>query len=539
MAEINHDSALQVADWVYRDEGHANIIIASRSSRDVLRLRKCEISHSPSQQEVPQAKVDTSKWQQQLEYQNFVMRPLIGPKYVPLAHLVQLPEGFVDDVNKACLSRRPAIRLNKAGDPSWQCGILLPDVALLPIMSNGSPTSSCNPMSNGVRGDVSVADPPPTFCIELKPKWGFLPVSPHASGGDGVKYTHCRFCMFQYLKVAEGKWTRRSLYCPLDLFSGNPARIRHALYSILQTPQNNIRILKDATQIFKANSNGMASQESWEQLQEACSGLPEVVSEDEDRYYDFLPEEFKTQCPKNVGTVLHIVQQILLHDGHRGHHVLPQSKWKTLRNIPICQAGTFKDVLLATSSQSKSSACAGDESSPRVASDDVDISPCGGVLASVRLAQMLDDMDIEGIFPLVTRIGALNSTRWEQWGLNGPYTSGAWTQLSTELGRRCEDEDDETDEFAVKKIRQFSAACTAKDCSIMVSFQQCTPGLHQPEDRTVEVVTSAGVQRYAYNIAVVDLDIKEFQRVKKYFVEDHQVVSNYVAATQSKQDAQV
>eukprot|EP00117_Sycon_ciliatum_P014607 scpid73889/ scgid3179/ Inositol-pentakisphosphate 2-kinase; Inositol-1,3,4,5,6-pentakisphosphate 2-kinase; Ins(1,3,4,5,6)P5 2-kinase len=89
------------------------------------------------------------------------------------------------------------------------------------------------------------------------------------------------------------------------------------------------------------------------------------------------------------------------------------------------------------------------------------------------------------------------------------------------------------------QIRQFSAACTAKDCSIMVSFQQCTPGLHQPEDRTVEVVTSAGVQRYAYNIAVVDLDIKEFQRVKKYFVEDHQVVSNYVAATQSKQDAQV
>jgi hypothetical protein len=78
---------------------------------------------------------------------------------------------------------------------------------------------------------------PPTICIELKPKWGFLPAH-----GSPEKRTTCRFCMHQYSKLLHGEVPSHSHFCPLDLFSCHEERVERAVEELFRTPQNNLRI---------------------------------------------------------------------------------------------------------------------------------------------------------------------------------------------------------------------------------------------------------------------------------------------------------
>jgi hypothetical protein len=58
--------------------------------------------------------------------------------------------------------------------------------------------------------------------------------------------------MHQQLKLAEGSLHGGlSRYCPLDLFSHDAARVRHALQCLLETPQNNLQIFHNNQTIVK------------------------------------------------------------------------------------------------------------------------------------------------------------------------------------------------------------------------------------------------------------------------------------------------
>ena len=110
--------------------------------------------------------------------------------------------------------------------------------------------------------------------VELKPKWGFLPSSPFLDQRTAeVKRSVCRYCMHQTLKaqrgdgqsrahqphrsgrcsavanasaaagaalrcyaagVCGGSVDRRSGFCPLDLFSCDPVRVRSAVRALLR-----------------------------------------------------------------------------------------------------------------------------------------------------------------------------------------------------------------------------------------------------------------------------------------------------------------
>lgn len=88
--------------------------------------------------------------------------------------------------------------------------------------------------------NLSSAISTPSFSVELKPKWGFMPSSSH----DASLQT-CRFCLHQHLKLSQGKVDRVSEFCPLDLFTSSERRMGKALHSLIATPQNNLRFICD------------------------------------------------------------------------------------------------------------------------------------------------------------------------------------------------------------------------------------------------------------------------------------------------------
>lgn len=45
--------------------------------------------------------------------------------------------------------------------------------------------------------------------------------------------------------MLQGKTAKLSSYDPLDLFSGDPARVAVALQALLREPQNNLRLFRD------------------------------------------------------------------------------------------------------------------------------------------------------------------------------------------------------------------------------------------------------------------------------------------------------
>ena len=56
--------------------------------------------------------------------------------------------------------------------------------------------------------------------------------------------------MLQASKVKEGRYKRKSKYCPLDLFSREPRRVIYSLECLVSDPQNNLRVFCNGKAMF-------------------------------------------------------------------------------------------------------------------------------------------------------------------------------------------------------------------------------------------------------------------------------------------------
>ena len=426
---------------------------------------------------------------------------MMGSQYVQQGELVPLPREFVSEVNRNCHALRPAHRLGMEADENCRFAVAMPDFCRLPV-----------PRSRSVTVDE------PTFCVEIKPKCGFLPTSRWIKTEHAVRRDVCHYCMLQKLKEEEGKYRRQSKYCPVDLFSGVGVRVMRALESLVGDPQNNWRVFCDDSALYTEE----ICQEALKNCSACCYEM--VFEKSLEKLFHASAEDAAAHVCGTIGTsgkaFLSIVLQILIIDSQENE--VGKAKTKIAQ---ICKArgGVTMENNLPPNSASGTFGQ-------------------GGVLQHLLAIQQLDDMDVEGIFPLyqmVKKRFQASPGLVTELGVHGPFTSPIWADIVLQYQTKettfpqstiHDPMDALADDFVremdglktvVQKICEFAIASTAKDCSIMITFQKSS------HEHSFSISDISGTS-YNYDINLVDLDPKGFDRVTKYHKDVDQVTSTYI-----------
>ncbi|KAJ6684876.1 INOSITOL POLYPHOSPHATE KINASE 1 [Salix purpurea] len=246
------------ADWSYRGEGAANIVLAYTGSSPsfigkVMRItKKARNGSSPKRDSNPSVLTEQERllWRDVEElvasptkeiaeqiYTQLVMSPLLGSKHVDAGMRVPVKRDFLECVEKNVIKQRPAWRVDvSVVDLERDSVIIMSDHSLFP---------------GGVLKDG------PCISVEIKPKCGFLPSSKFIAERNFVKMSATRFQMHQVLKLREQEISELSEYDPLDLFSGSKERIHKAIKDLYTTPQNNFRVFLNGSLILGGLGGGI------------------------------------------------------------------------------------------------------------------------------------------------------------------------------------------------------------------------------------------------------------------------------------------
>ncbi|XP_077181841.1 inositol-pentakisphosphate 2-kinase isoform X3 [Paroedura picta] len=407
-----------------------------------------------------------------------IMKQFFGETYVHYGEVVHLSLDFVRQLCLKIQSERPESRCDKDMDALSGYAMCLPNLTRLHF-----------------------AEHRPILCVEIKPKCGFLPFSSHVS--QEIKHKVCRYCMHQHLKVAKGKWKRPSKYCPLDLFSGNKQRMHFALRSLLQEAQNNLKIFKNGELIY-----GCKDEDSLSDLNELARHLKPF----------FFPSNGLVSGPHCTRTILkeliHVITMTLL-------SCTDDCKTGDMKTVPTsqgrsyCEASAFtKDLMRNGKNKMETSGL-----------------PRDCLLYKTLQVQMLDLLDIEGIYPLYNRVEQyLEEFPEERRALqiDGPYNESFYEKLLD-----LSTEDDGTVEYALRKVQQYQVAMTAKDCSIMIALSPCL----QDECSEQRLVVPTSKSRFTFSLSVLDLDLKPYESIHHQYRLDGKIVNYYLKNTQAKDDS--
>lgn len=193
MAERARPPSLYVA------EGGANIVVRNRDGF-VLRLRKAING---------KARADCDYSSRVILFQAFMKDCFFRGKYIGNARCVRVDGKFLDDLSKSiCDARPPERSILGSIDTSVLSALELPDYTM--------------------QGD---------FSIEIKPKW------PGVSRKSPAKA--CSVC-------CEGE---SHSYCPVDLFSGDPERVRCAIRALIASPRNQLRVFSRGLPLSPSSLN--------------------------------------------------------------------------------------------------------------------------------------------------------------------------------------------------------------------------------------------------------------------------------------------
>ncbi|KPP79609.1 inositol-pentakisphosphate 2-kinase-like, partial [Scleropages formosus] len=456
-------------DWRYHGEGNRSLVVSHVQNSQVLRLLKYPMDDAEhARQTTDQA---FRHIQNIVDYSKNVMKPLLGEECVHHGEAVKLPLDFLRQLSLKVQQERPESRCDKVMDTFSGCALCLPNLTQL---------SACR-----------LSKRSPQLCIEIKPKCGFLPFSQHVT--QEVKRRVCRFCMHQHFKLANGKWKRMSRYCPLDLFSGNKQRMYFAIKHLLEEPQNNFKIFTSGELIYGCEDDRAKQQDLCELAQRLRPHFP------------------SGQPPSNKALLSELIQAIVgallgtLDPGHAGE---PQRR-APAESRAYCQGSPLHPELLRNGSPGLPKHC---------------------ILYRILQTQMLDSLDIEGVYPLYRRVEQHLEEIPKDRGrlqIDGPYN-----EKFLEKVVNCPSEDDGSVEYAVGKIHQYRVAMTAKDCSVLIALAPC--GQDDTLEPSLEIQPSK--PGFTSSVSILDLDPKPYENIAHQYKLDSKIVSYYLWKMQTEKE---
>ncbi|XP_054514875.1 inositol-pentakisphosphate 2-kinase isoform X1 [Pan troglodytes] len=433
-------------EWGYHGEGNKSLVVAHAQRCVVLRFLKFPPNRKKTSEEIFQ------HLQNIVDFGKNVMKEFLGENYVHCGEVVQLPLEFVKQLCLKIQSERPESRCDKDLDTLSGYAMCLPNLTRLQT--------------------YRFAEHRPILCVEIKPKCGFIPFSSDVT--HEMKHKVCRYCMHQHLKVATGKWKQISKYCPLDLYSGNKQRMHFALKSLLQEAQNNLKIFKNGELIYGCK-DARSPVADWSELAHHLKPF-------------FFPSNGLASGPHCTRAVIrelvHVITRVLLSGSDKGR-AGTLSPGLGPQGPRVCEASPF----------SRSLRCQGKNTPERSGL------PKGCLLYKTLQVQMLDLLDIEGLYPLYNRVERYLEEFPEErktLQIDGPYDEAFYQKLLD-----LSTEDDGTVAFALTKsfISSSRLECTGMimaHCSLdLLSSGAAVPRRHDCQgllhhDCTVSL--SAGCQ---------------------------------------------
>ncbi|XP_078048955.1 inositol phosphate kinase 1 isoform X2 [Augochlora pura] len=244
-------TTLSVEDCVYKGEGNANVVIALPQEHKVIRFRKSLPDDVPPDGGKQRA-------EREVEFVRSVASCFLG-RYAQVPEILRCDAKDIVRLSEAIQMHRPEKRRNKRITETH--ATKYPDYTFLQTKSS----------ADLFRSNI-------TFCVEIKPKQGYLTE-------DSRKFQKCPYCLMQYHKLKKNVIQARSSYCPLNLFSGVPHRMKSALKGLLTSPQNNFKIFKNGAVVYNQESssndlenimtewfcNSVSSRTKEEYIDEFCS----------------------------------------------------------------------------------------------------------------------------------------------------------------------------------------------------------------------------------------------------------------------------
>ncbi|XP_015174309.1 PREDICTED: inositol-pentakisphosphate 2-kinase [Polistes dominula] len=223
--------SLSTKDCIYRAEGNANIVVSLPLEHEVIRFRKSSLPgetllDNNDDDDDDDKKEEKIRVKREVEFVEHVVSGYLG-SYIHIPKIIRYDGKDVNKLLQIIHPFRPDKRRYKKKVKKY--AMKMPDYALLPLKF--------------AKLDPDIFRSKSIFAVEIKPKQGY-------QRKEEQLLQMCPYCLTQYYKLKMKMIDHRSSYCPFDLFSGDEERMKEAIKGLLRSPQNNLKIFKDGTIIY-------------------------------------------------------------------------------------------------------------------------------------------------------------------------------------------------------------------------------------------------------------------------------------------------
>ncbi|XP_035742460.1 inositol-pentakisphosphate 2-kinase-like [Vespa mandarinia] len=530
--------SLSVKDCIYRGEGNANIVVTLMHEQKVIRFRKSLPRETLSDNNDDDEDVDENdgnddekiRVKREAEFVRHVVSGYLG-SYVRVPEIVRYDAKDVTKLLEIIRPFRSEKRKYKKKVKIY--AMKMPDYTFLPSMF--------------AKLDHDLFKSKSTFAVEIKPKQGY-------QRKEEQRLQKCPYCLAQYYKFNEKMIDDRSSYCPFDLFSGDVERMNGAIKGLLRSPQNNLKIFKDGTIVYD---------------QEFSTNDLETVLNDFYQTADISTKDI------NVNLFSNLICAILLHSYPQSKRSeLMRAKFKRNRFYHISERDNevIRDTNEKLLSKTRKLFYLLQEECKRESNNDL---PKDCILERILSMQRLPYVGTEHIYDIYDKHSTVindeiiyshlinsswNYTKEEHKDTNGNHTDN-WPSTTSKIKENIElikntdqwkenisyyndklidKSNNDNIEYKNDKIssninnkdlialQNYLLFCTARDCSILITFRQLKPEalLSVPQEYVIKISKDLC---FLTSVNVTDLDPKSMHSIKRHRQRDIDILNAVIS----------